>query len=269
MGPMNTTLTFLGVGSAFTTAEYYQSNLLLTAASGKKMLIDCGSDARLALTEWALSNEGVRPDIDAVYISHLHSDHIGGLEWLAFKSYFTPNTQRPKLFLVKDFSKNIWNHALRAGLECIEDKIMTLSDYFEPIEVSPGSPFQWENIRLTPFKTLHVRNSVRPMHSFGLIIQTLEQEEALIFTSDTVLHQGLLNLFEKWAPKMRFIFQDCETSTFSTGVHAHYTELCPLPEKLRRKMWLYHYNPFPPHVPQEDGFLGFVHKGQSFRFSNP
>lgn len=257
-------ITFLGVGSAFTTTEYYQSNLLITAASGKRMLVDCGSDARLSLAEWRVRHEDIDPNIDAVYISHLHSDHIGGLEWLAFNRYFSANAARPKLFLVSCLAKKIWDQSLRGGLACIEDKIMRLSDYFEPIELQAGVPFQWENIRLIPFRTIHVKNSVQPMYSFGLIIQASEQKEVFIFTTDTILDQNLINLFTEWAPKVRFIFQDCETSTICTGVHAHYTALCTLPEKIRRKMWLYHYSPYPPYTPKEDGFLGFVRKGQVF-----
>lgn len=259
------TITFLGVGSAFTTTEYYQSNLLISAASGKKMLIDCGSDARLSLAEWSLRHEEKCPDIDAVYISHLHSDHIGGLEWLAFNSYFNQNMARPKLFLVEDLASKMWDRVLRGGLECIAEKTMGLSDYYEPIVVSPSVAFQWENIRFTPFRTIHVNNAVQPMYSFGLVMRAVEQEEVFIFTTDTILDQNLINLFAAWEPRVRFIFQDCETADFRTGVHAHYTELCSLPEKLRNKMWLYHYNPHPTHTPVDDGFLGFVRKGQIFR----
>ncbi|MBP7635020.1 hypothetical protein KBA41_12695 [Candidatus Ozemobacteraceae bacterium] len=38
----------IGVGSAFTTREYYQSNLLVIAEAGKKLLIDCASQAQFA-----------------------------------------------------------------------------------------------------------------------------------------------------------------------------------------------------------------------------
>ena len=76
---MATRLTFAGAGSAFTTdADNFQSNMVIETAEGR-LLIDCGGDARHSTK--AL---GLKPrDIDAVYISHLHADHIGGLEWLA------------------------------------------------------------------------------------------------------------------------------------------------------------------------------------------
>ncbi|MBF0161177.1 MAG: MBL fold metallo-hydrolase [Magnetococcales bacterium] len=262
---MTITLTFLGAGSAFTTAAYYQSNLLLTADNGRHMLIDCGSDIRFSLAEWSLGHEEAHAAIQALYVSHLHSDHIGGLEWLAFKSYFSPGMERPTLFLVEELADRLWENALRGGLESIEEKQMGLSDYFAPEIVTPGQPFYWENICLTPFRTVHVNNPQYPMYSYGLVIQERGKEEAFIFTADTILHPELLQLFEQWVPRTRAIFQDCETTAVPSGVHAHYTELRTLPLPLRRKMWLYHYNPHPPYHPEEEGFLGFVRKGQHFR----
>ena len=66
-------LRFAGVGSAFTTKEYWQSNMIVSH-DGKNLLIDCGGDIRFSLAELNMSYK----DIDAVYISHLHADHIGG-----------------------------------------------------------------------------------------------------------------------------------------------------------------------------------------------
>ncbi len=67
-------LIFLGTGSAFT-LENYQSNMLVESPEGL-LLIDCGGDARhsLARQGWTAL------DITDIYISHLHADHIGGLE---------------------------------------------------------------------------------------------------------------------------------------------------------------------------------------------
>jgi len=50
---------FIGVGSAFTTPDYYQPNILITARTGKKLLLDCGSDARFALAECNINGYNV------------------------------------------------------------------------------------------------------------------------------------------------------------------------------------------------------------------
>lgn len=257
-------IVFLGVGSAFTTSEYYQSNLLVTAESGKKLLVDCGSDARFSLAEWALNRGIPSPVIDAVYTSHLHADHIGGLEWLAFSSYFNPNAPKPKLFAVDDVLNLLWSDALRGGLGYINDKMMILSDYFDIQPLLPDESFIWEGIRFTNLRMLHVRNSYRNVHSYGLVIKRVDGGPAYLFSSDVLFDSGLVNQLKIWEPKVNFFFQDTETMPFRTNVHAHYEDLCTLPDPIRQKMWLYHYNPKPLFMPQNDGFLGFVKKGQIF-----
>ena len=60
------------------------------------------------------------------------------------------------------------------------------------------------------------------------------------------------------------IFHDCETADKKSGVHAHYSDLVLVEKKLKKKMWLYHYNSGVLPNAKADGFLGFVEKGQVF-----
>src|SRR3982751_6023894 len=97
-------LTFIGTGSAFTVGHHnYQSNMFLET-QGDRLMIDCGSDARLALHDLGLSYQ----DIGSVYISHLHADHSGGLEWLAFSRKFDPNCLKPHLYIQEALSDILW-----------------------------------------------------------------------------------------------------------------------------------------------------------------
>jgi len=87
-------INFVGTGSAFT-MDNYQTNALVTLDNGYRLLVDCGGDVRRALRQHAGATHS---DIDGVYISHLHNDHIGGLEWLAFAARFDPRrTRKPDL----------------------------------------------------------------------------------------------------------------------------------------------------------------------------
>ncbi|MCE0722601.1 MULTISPECIES: hypothetical protein [Legionella] len=49
-------------------------------------------------------------------------------------------------------------------------------------------------------------------------------------------------------------------------VFMHYSELITILKKLKKKIWLYHYNPGKLPNAKADAFLGFVKKGQSFLF---
>ncbi len=257
---------FIGVGSAFTTREYFQSNALVIAESGKKLLIDCGSQAQFALEEIGITNANVGKEIDAVYISHLHSDHIGSMEWLALVTYFNPARLRPKLFAVQTVMSDLWTKSLRGGLETLEGKIANLTDFFDCRPVRINSSFTWENIRFTPVQTVHIVSGMMIQHSYGLLMQEGTKGPKVLFTADT---QFAPYQMRKFYDSVDLIFHDCETAPFKSGVHAHYDDLRTLPDKVKERIWLYHYQPNPPQDPAKDGFLGFVKKAQIFEVRNP
>lgn len=252
---------FIGVGSAFTNRDYYQSNALVIADSGKKLLIDCGTHAQFALEELGINNGNVGKEIDGVYISHLHADHIGSMEWLALVTYFNPTSPRPKLFAVQSLMADLWNRSLRGGLETLEGKIANLTDYFDCRPVRINSSFVWENIRFTPVQTVHVVSGMMIQHSYGLIINEMGSGHKTFFSTDT---QFAPYQMRKFYDSCDLIFHDCETAPFKSGVHAHYEDLSGLPEEVKAKMWLYHYQPNPVQNPTADGFCGFVKKAQIF-----
>jgi ribonuclease BN (tRNA processing enzyme) len=253
---------FIGVGSQFSSQDLYQSNMVITAASGKRLLLDCGGDARYSLNECGMRQQ----DLDAVYISHLHADHIGGLEWLALSTYFAQKPRRLQLFGEQHLLEQLWNNSLRGGLECLQTKCTTLADYFACHAVAEGEQFQWEGIRFTIVKMLHIVGIDCNHHSYGLFIDSGKPGNKLVFISTDAIFQP--ELLQEIAAKADLIFHDCETSPYKTGVHAHYDQLCTLPAAIREKIWLYHYQTSPNYLPLADGFQGFVVKGQEFSFKD-
>lgn len=249
-------ITFVGVGSQFSGIDQYQSNMVITTRGGRKLLIDCGSDARFSLAESGM----VPADLDAVYVSHLHGDHIGGLEWLALSTYFSPHPRRLTLFSEERTMASLWENSLCGGLHSIQAKEMELEDYFRPHPVAAGGSFMWEEVRFTLYRMPHIANRAGCHDSHGLL---LEAEGAGIFiTTDT---QFVPDVIEGIAGRVGLIFHDCETAPFKTTVHAHYEQLRTLPAAVKSKVWLYHYQGNPPYRPTEDGFRGFVVKGQEFQ----
>jgi ribonuclease BN (tRNA processing enzyme) len=251
---------FIGVGTQSSGPDQYHSNMIITSRTGRRMLVDCGSDVRFALAECGLR----AGDLDAVYISHLHSDHIGGMEWLAFATYFSGERKRPLLFGEHTLLNRLWNSSLKGGLECLRQKRMELSDYFDCHAVTEAAPFDWEGLRFTPVKMLHVVGDQCSHHSYGLIIENCGTAGSTLFISTDALFQP--ELLQRIAERADVIFHDCETSLHQSNVHAHYDQLRTLPDDIRRKTWLYHYQPGTALAPCKDGFRGFVVKGQEFLF---
>lgn len=278
-------LRFSGVGGAFCGSDQFQTNAVLTSDDGDRphLLIDCGSDARFSLPDIGVDIA----KIGGAYISHLHADHVGGMEWLAFSTFFNPEIDRPKLFCDYQLMHKMWDSTLKGGLDSIEGKVMTLTDYFNCQAVMPNGSFEWGNAQLTPVQTVHVMAGYQIVHSFGLMIavgpntetdKTLRTLASLVgdeavadnrlkifYTSDT---QFCPHQIRKFYDDAHLIFHDCETSTFKSGVHAHFDDLCTLPDDIKSKMWLMHYHWIAgkdlTNLAKDNGFAGFVRRGQEF-----
>lgn len=251
------TITFVGCGAAFNTKDL-QSNMLITADSGKKLLVDCGSFAPFALEPFGIHSGNIGEEIDGVYISHCHADHIGGLEWMGFSTYFNPSAPKPKMFIVRNIVSELWR-SLRSGLQSLEGKVLTLPDFFDVNAMSVNSCFVWEGIKFCPVQTIHIMNGFEIVDSYGLLIG--EEGNTTFLTTDT---QFAPRQIEHFYDRSKLVFQDCETSPFKSGVHAHFDDLKTLPEATKEKMWLYHYQPDPEQDAEGNGFCGFIQKGQTF-----
>jgi ribonuclease BN (tRNA processing enzyme) len=239
--------------------------VLVIADGGKKMLIDCGGDVRFALWQQGLTYN----DIDAVYVSHLHADHIGGMEFLSFCRLFDKRAGGPPtLFMVYTLMTEMWEDSLKGGLESIEGQVMTLTGYFKCYPVRINESFTWEGIEFTPIQTVHVMAGYKIKNSYGLLIRKgsevarpdMPPKYDVFFTSDT---QNCPAQLSKFYARSKLILHDCETG-FKSGVHANFDELKNLPKETKSKMWLYHYQPNSKQDAKAEGFAGFIKKGQEF-----
>ncbi|KTD58433.1 metal-dependent hydrolase of the beta-lactamase superfamily transporter III [Legionella sainthelensi] len=247
-------LLFLGAGSGLgTDSKNFQSNMLLLTDKGKKLLIDCGTDIRFSLARARY----ISHDIDAVYISHLHADHIGGIEWLAFQRKFAVESEPPQLIIHEHLVDLLWSHSLSGGLKTLNEKEATLNDYFRVTTVNDGQVFQWEGLHFNLIKTVHIHSNRKLMPSYGLYIKY--QDKNFFITTDT---QFTPERFEKYYQEATLIFHDCETLEVPSGVHAHFSQLDTLAPEIKAKLWLYHYNDGKLPDAQFHGFLGFVQCGQ-------
>ncbi len=252
-------LLFLGSGSAHTVgADNFQSNMMLIADSGRRLLIDCGSDVR-----WSLARQGLsHRDVTDIYISHLHADHIGGLEYVGFQTKFDARCERPRLFVEESLADPLWNRALRGGMGIISGTETELDTFFDVHIVTSNRSFEWEDARLEPVPAVHVCSPGATVHSYGLLIE--HDGHRTFLTTDTQFTPGHLAAHYASAD---LIFHDCETGPARTGVHPNYDELIQLPAAIRAKIWLYGYPPGPLPDAAAGGFLGFVRAGQSFELA--
>lgn len=269
-------ITVLGAGSAFS-MQQYQSNFLLDF-DGYKMLFDCGGDIRWALKEVGL---GVN-DIDGIYCSHLHQDHVGGFQWVALNRFFNKSLPKVDLYISEYLVDDLWSDCLKGGLSTYQGAVLGLNDYFNvitipenetiPLHKIVGFDHDYLNWDLTPVQTVHVMSGYKIMPSFGILLKRnkaiKDKVNTLYITADTQYSPYQIRDFYAQAD---IILEDCETAEFKSHVHAHYDDLNTLESEFKNKMWLYHYNDNCWNHPgidamqnkaRVDGFLGFLLQGQ-------
>ena len=168
LGGVSVKLIVLGTGSAFT-LEYYQSNMLIEGAEGR-LLIDCGGDVRHSLAAQGLN----ALDITDVYISHLHTDHIGGLEWLGLVSYFvrTRNdpSAKPRLYLHQSLVEDLW-HSLHGGMGTIEGHVADLSTYFDLRPIGRNGCFTFSGSEFQTVQVVHYYDGYEIVPTYALLFE--------------------------------------------------------------------------------------------------
>lgn len=243
---------WIGTGSGLNHA-LGNTSVLLRGEGDRVALIDCGHTVPGKLIEL-----GILDQVTDIALTHMHADHIGGLEALGFfNRHVLDNVdeRRPHLHVGSQrFAYILWDHGLRAGMQL--DQIRhgspawnTLETFFQvhtgtTIKI-PGLP----DIRLAP--TPHIGH----------------MENYAVWLGGNVFYSG--DTYEPPPHDPIHIFQDCQ---FAPGdgaeVHIPYDRLRDeLPPEVKAKTHLVHLGMgYEAIDPKADGFAGFVLPGDIFEF---
>lgn len=243
-----TKILMLGTGGAFA-VKYNNNNALITHGSFT-LLVDCGVTAIRALHQLDFPLDR----IDAVFVTHQHADHVGGLEEFAFQMNGRYK-KKPRLIVPAALQESLWEHTLKGGLENPHSGLTGLSDYFEVTAIAENMPVQLAEgftIRILP--TVHVVG--KP--SFALLIN-----ETIYYSSDcTFDRERLIGLHEQG---VSHILHECQLAGTPT-VHTSLEQLLSLPEEVQQKIQLMHYGDDMEAYEGKTGRMTFIKQHQTYRY---
>lgn len=218
----------LGVGDAF--SDRYRPTSLLLGYEGVFLAIDCPDMYRTHLRAAA---EGCgRPlaieAIDHWLITHVHGDHVNGLEGVAFYKRFVEG-KKVRLYTSPEVRAVLWEQRLQAAMGTLWDgtalRHLAFDDYFD------HQPLPWaEATQVGPFR-IRTRRTRHHVPTSALLIEA--GGRTFGYSCDTAFDPGLIEFL---APADLIIHE-----TNLGPAHTLYFDLAALPPELRARMRIIHY----------------------------
>ncbi len=225
----------LGIGNAFSAVSY--STCLALEAEGRWLLIDCPHPIRKMMREASLS-AGVTldaADVYAVALTHLHADHVSGLEGLAYYSRFLLN--RPlNLLAHKSVSEHLWTGHLAAGMQYARHEPggpvaeYHLADFFDLHDLPQHQTGTGQSLVCGPF-SISTFPATHSVPTTALFVEAAGRK--IGYSADTAYDPRLI----EWLSPADLIVHEANEDY----PHTPYERLAALPESLRKKMLVVHY----------------------------
>ncbi|MCB8882787.1 hypothetical protein ACELLULO517_21255 [Acidisoma cellulosilytica] len=224
----------LGVGDAYT-ERFWFSHMMLVV-DGRKIFIDCPPYIPKMLAENNRIGEKkvVLDDYRELIVTHMHADHVGGIEELSYQQYF--RTDNPmKMYAPQWLLQDIWSH-LRPAMEesCRGDGgLASLDWYFDPIPMQ--NPHDMGGFKVEHRFTKHYPRTLAYLFDFGNF--------KLGYSSDA----GFDPEHIAWLDQADVVLHDCcfgpmvERGGDVHIFHASREQLLTLPKQFQEKTFLYHY----------------------------
>lgn len=212
-------LHFLGVGSS-QAVDLGSASVVVERSGQPLLMVDCGTEALSAYLE----RYGAVPP--ALFITHAHLDHVGGMERLFGKLWFDEKLRGASRLFVP-----------AALVPILHSRI---GDY--PGVLAEGGVNFWEAFRFVPirrgfwldgcwfdvFPTRHHLHNT----SFGLALRG-----SFVFTGDT---RPIPEFLESWVSEGEWVAHDC--GRFGNPSHTGLDDLeANYSDGLRSRLLLYHY----------------------------
>ncbi len=173
-------ITILGSGTCAATRERSMASYHLSFA-GRQALLDIGAGALRRLLEAGLSYR----EIDAIFITHHHIDHIADLVPFLWATRYSPEFNRTQILEIYGPSgTEAWYNALALGFGAWMQELPFEIQFHEGQETA----WEWSGVKVT---TSPMRHSV-PVNGYRFEFG----QKTLVYTGDTGFHENVIRLAE-------------------------------------------------------------------------
>lgn len=239
----------LGVGDTF--SEIHRPTSLLLRCDGFHLAIDCPDMYRAVLRE-ASEAAGQRFDlagIDHVLLTHVHGDHMNGLEGAAFFKHFAQ--RRPlQLIASPEVREVVWDQRLKGSMGQLwngtELRRMHFEDYFEFTELPWTGKTQVGPFEIETYRTKH--------HVPTSALRIKAGNACFGYSADTAFDPNLIDFL---SPASLIVHE-----TNLGPPHTAAADLEALPDALRSRMRLVHY---PDHFDLQSTSIALAKAGDVYR----
>lgn len=173
------TVTFAGSGDAFGSGGRFQACIYLRPGGGSPVLLDCG-----ATSLSALKRTGLDPgEVSAVFVSHLHGDHFGGLPFLILDGQFSRRTKPLTIAGPPGIARRLTD-----TMECLFPGSSTVSRRFavDVIELVPGTSTTTGGVTVRAWEADH------PSGAPPLLLRLNLAGKTIAYTGDTAWTDALV-----------------------------------------------------------------------------
>jgi ribonuclease BN (tRNA processing enzyme) len=175
------TVTFAGSGDAFGSGGRYQACIHLRPDNDGPVLLDCGATSLSALKRLGLDPG----EVAAVFVSHLHGDHFGGLPFLILDGQFSRRTRPLTVAGPPGIARR-----LADAMECMFPGSSTTPRRFDvsTTELAPGHTSTVSGVTVSAWKGDHPSGAPALLLRLGLAGKTLA------YTGDTAWTDTLIDV---------------------------------------------------------------------------
>lgn len=216
----------LGVGDAF--ARRHFSTALALEHAGRWLLVDCPHPIRRMMYGAAADIDV--GDIDAVVLTHLHGDHVSGLEGLAFYNLFKMK-RRTVLLASAAVVEELWDGHLACAMRDLmmpdgsRLPPMKFEHYFDHRPIEPGAATTIGPFTVTCRMTQH--------HIPTTAVRIDAGGASVAYSADTRFDPDLID----WLAQAQVIVHETNVAP-----HTPYADLMTLPASIRDRMHLVQYS---------------------------